>query len=111
MRLFVLAVYMGGDRNVSQFHRGTYTSHGSIKKGNRHSGILLRNTEVSNVLLETTINVYWLHQHVTTLASIYRNAKYVYPKEAIDECWEKVLLNQCMFNLQGYRSRSDVHFS
>ena len=32
-----------------QFHRGTYTSHGSIKKGNRHSEILLRDVEVSNV--------------------------------------------------------------
>jgi alpha-mannosidase len=30
----------------SQFHRGTYTSHGSIKKGNRLSEILLRDLEV-----------------------------------------------------------------
>jgi len=29
-----------------EFHRGTYTSHGSIKKGNRHSEILLRDVEV-----------------------------------------------------------------
>lgn len=29
-----------------QFHRGTYTSHGSIKKGNRKSEILLRDVEV-----------------------------------------------------------------
>jgi len=29
-----------------EFHRGTFTSHGSIKKGNRHSEILLRNAEV-----------------------------------------------------------------
>ncbi|KAF8991681.1 glycoside hydrolase family 38 protein [Cyathus striatus] len=62
-----------------EFHRGTYTSHGSIKKGNRHSEILLRDVE-----------------HITTLASLYRLQKqdYVYPKEEIDECWEKVLLNQ-----------------
>ncbi|KAG8743759.1 Glycoside hydrolase, 38 vacuolar alpha mannosidase [Ceratobasidium sp. 414] len=29
-----------------EFHRGTYTSHGSIKKGNRKSEILLRDVEV-----------------------------------------------------------------
>ncbi|KAG5717158.1 Alpha-mannosidase, partial [Termitomyces sp. T112] len=62
-----------------EFHRGTYTSHGSIKKGNRHSEILLRDVE-----------------HVATLASLYRlyNKDYVYPKQAIDDSWEKVLLNQ-----------------
>ncbi|KAJ3983926.1 glycosyl hydrolases family 38 N-terminal domain-containing protein [Lentinula detonsa] len=60
-----------------EFHRGTYTSHGSIKKGNRHSEILLRDVE-----------------HVATLASILRSTEYTYPKGKIDECWEKVLLNQ-----------------
>ncbi|KAG5635742.1 hypothetical protein H0H81_010225 [Sphagnurus paluster] len=62
-----------------EFHRGTYTSHGSIKKGNRHSEILLRDVE-----------------HVATLASIYKfnNKDYIYPKQAIDDSWEKVLLNQ-----------------
>ncbi|KAJ3559346.1 hypothetical protein NM688_g401 [Phlebia brevispora] len=62
-----------------EFHRGTYTSHGSIKKGNRKSEILLRDVE-----------------HVATLASLYRYHKdnYVYPKSTIDTCWEKVLLNQ-----------------
>ncbi|KAJ3842876.1 glycosyl hydrolases family 38 N-terminal domain-containing protein [Lentinula raphanica] len=60
-----------------EFHRGTYTSHGSIKKGNRHSEILLRDVE-----------------HVATLASIVKSAEYAYPKSQIDECWEKVLLNQ-----------------
>ncbi|KAG5338322.1 hypothetical protein C0989_007560 [Termitomyces sp. Mn162] len=51
----------------------------SIKKGNRHSEILLRDVE-----------------HVATLASLYRlyNKDYVYPKQAIDDSWEKVLLNQ-----------------
>ncbi|KAJ3503870.1 hypothetical protein NLJ89_g8237 [Agrocybe chaxingu] len=61
-----------------EFHRGTYTSHGSIKKGNRHSEILLRDVE-----------------HVATLASIYKHSgQYVYPRAKIDESWEKVLLNQ-----------------
>jgi translation initiation factor 2 alpha subunit (eIF-2alpha) len=35
-------------------------------------------------------------QHVTTLASIAKPDNYVYPREKIDESWEKVLLNQCM---------------
>ncbi|KAG6918486.1 hypothetical protein DXG01_014113 [Tephrocybe rancida] len=62
-----------------EFHRGTYTSHGSIKKGNRHSEILLRDVE-----------------HVATLASLYKlyNKDYIYPKQLIDNSWEKVLLNQ-----------------
>ncbi|KAF8147680.1 glycoside hydrolase family 38 protein [Crassisporium funariophilum] len=62
-----------------EFHRGTYTSHGSIKKGNRHSEILLRDVE-----------------QIATLASLCKNKKqdYVYPKETIDNSWEKVLLNQ-----------------
>ncbi|KAI9508062.1 glycosyl hydrolases family 38 N-terminal domain-containing protein [Russula earlei] len=60
-----------------EFHRGTYTSHGSIKKGNRKSEILLRDAE-----------------HVATLASIFKSEKYKYPKETLDDSWEKVLLNQ-----------------
>ncbi|KAI0351116.1 hypothetical protein OH77DRAFT_1506678 [Trametes cingulata] len=62
-----------------EFHRGTYTSHGSIKKGNRKSEILLRDVEV-----------------LATFASLYRFHKsdYVYPNERINDCWEKVLLNQ-----------------
>ncbi|KAF7428479.1 Glycoside hydrolase, 38 vacuolar alpha mannosidase [Pleurotus ostreatus] len=62
-----------------EFHRGTYTSHGSIKKGNRHSEILLRDVE-----------------HASTLATLLcdKSSKFVYPKSRIDECWEKVLLNQ-----------------
>ncbi|KAJ7643881.1 glycoside hydrolase family 38 protein [Roridomyces roridus] len=60
-----------------EFHRGTYTSHGSIKKGNRHSEILLRDVE-----------------HVATLASLIGGKKYVYPKQSLNDCWEKVLLNQ-----------------
>ncbi|KAJ6573329.1 glycoside hydrolase family 38 protein [Mycena sp. CBHHK59/15] len=60
-----------------EFHRGTYTSHGSIKKGNRHSEILLRDVE-----------------HVATLASLRGSKKYVYPKQTLNDSWEKVLLNQ-----------------
>ncbi|OJA11450.1 hypothetical protein AZE42_08844 [Rhizopogon vesiculosus] len=62
-----------------EFHRGTYTSHGSIKKGNRKSEILLRDVE-----------------RVATLTSLLKpeGHSYVYPKQDIDECWEKVLLNQ-----------------
>ncbi|KAJ7020033.1 glycosyl hydrolases family 38 N-terminal domain-containing protein [Mycena alexandri] len=60
-----------------EFHRGTYTSHGSIKKGNRHSEILLRDVE-----------------HVATLASLARSKKYVYPQQKLNDAWEKVLLNQ-----------------
>ncbi|CAE6482312.1 unnamed protein product [Rhizoctonia solani] len=58
-----------------EFHRGTYTSHGSIKKGNRKSEILLRDVEL-----------------VATLASL--TAGYAYPKQRIDDSWEKLLLNQ-----------------
>lgn len=57
---------------------------GSIKKGNRHSEILLRDIE-----------------HVATLASLYKT-DYAYPKEKIDDNWEKVLLNQCMFALHSF---------
>ncbi|KAH6912224.1 alpha-mannosidase [Coprinopsis sp. MPI-PUGE-AT-0042] len=62
-----------------EFHRGTYTSHGSIKKGNRHSEILMRDIEL-----------------VATLASLSPHHKnsYVYPKTDIDNNWEKLLLNQ-----------------
>ncbi|KAI0753803.1 hypothetical protein C8Q74DRAFT_1373733 [Fomes fomentarius] len=62
-----------------EFHRGTYTSHGSIKKGNRKSEILLRDVEI-----------------IATFASLFRFHKtdYVYPDEKINDCWEKVLLNQ-----------------
>ncbi|KAL0956195.1 hypothetical protein HGRIS_002352 [Hohenbuehelia grisea] len=60
-----------------EFHRGTYTSHASIKKGNRHSEILLRDVE-----------------HVATLATLLGSSDYDYPKSTIDDSWEKVLLNQ-----------------
>ncbi|KAF9516132.1 glycoside hydrolase family 38 protein [Hydnum rufescens UP504] len=59
-----------------EFHRGTYTSHGIIKKGNRKSEILLREVEL-----------------LTTLASLQKGS-YVYPKGKIDDMWENLLLNQ-----------------
>ncbi|KAF6748244.1 alpha-mannosidase [Ephemerocybe angulata] len=63
-----------------EFHRGTYTSHGSIKKGNRHSEILMRDVEL-----------------LASLASLHKHSRhdYVYPKHEIDAAWEKLLLNQC----------------
>ncbi|KAF8128024.1 glycoside hydrolase family 38 protein [Boletus edulis] len=62
-----------------EFHRGTYTSHSSIKKGNRKCEILLRDVEL-----------------LATLATLFKfeQCSYVYPKATIDDCWEKVLLNQ-----------------
>jgi len=62
-----------------EFHRGTYTSHGSIKKGNRKCEILLRDVE-----------------RLATLATLFKpeSSSFVYPKATIDDCWEKVLLNQ-----------------
>ena len=43
-------LHEGDELTRLQFHRGTYTSHGSIKKGNRKSEILLRDVEVRPVL-------------------------------------------------------------
>ncbi|SCV71207.1 BQ2448_2795 [Microbotryum intermedium] len=62
-----------------ELHRGTATSHGSIKKGNRKSEILLREVE-----------------YAATLASVWKSTKngYSYPKDTIDPLWEGVLLNQ-----------------
>lgn len=71
-----------------EFHRGTYTSHGSIKKGNRSSEILLRDAELLASLAS-------LHSAITpNLRAEQRGVDYVYPKDAIDACWEKVLCNQ-----------------
>jgi alpha-mannosidase len=50
-------------------HRGTYTSHGSIKRGNRKSENLLREIE-----------------RAATLASI-RSNSYDYPSDGLDELW------------------------
>ncbi len=59
-----------------EYHRGTYTSQASNKKYNRQSEILLHDIEfmsfLSNVLTQSNI----------------------YPKEELDNIWERVLLNQ-----------------
>lgn len=59
-----------------EYHRGTYTTHGDIKKGNRYTEILMHDIE-------------WL----ATLASI-TNDEYQYPTDEIDKCWQDVCLNQ-----------------
>lgn len=33
-------------------------------------------------------------EYLATLASLLKPEKYSYPKDTIDTCWEKVLLNQ-----------------
>lgn len=92
----------------AQFHRGTYTSHGSIKKGNRKSEVLLRDVEVRGcTLVDVALN--GTPQYVATLASLYQK-KYAYPKTKIDDSWEKVLLNQCkpIRWILFYTSRSEL---
>lgn len=59
-----------------EFHRGVYTSHGSIKQWNRRFEAFMQKLE-------------WL----TTLASI-KASGYKYPKESLDAIWEPLLLNQ-----------------
>lgn len=62
-----------------ELHRGTATSHGSIKRGNRKSEILLREVE-----------------YLSTLASTWgpSKAKFLFPKDRLDPLWHGVLLNQ-----------------
>ncbi|PWN91943.1 putative AMS1-alpha-mannosidase [Acaromyces ingoldii] len=62
-----------------EFHRGVYTSHGSIKRWNRK-------LEIAMSQLEWT----------ATLASIVEAKSYSYPKEDIDSLWESILL--CQFH-------------
>ncbi|KAA1114831.1 Glycoside hydrolase, 38 vacuolar alpha mannosidase [Puccinia graminis f. sp. tritici] len=63
-----------------EYHRGTYTSHGSIKRHNRKSEILMREIE-----------------YFATLASLFReDTGYEYPKDELDHLWEIVLL--CQFH-------------
>ncbi|TRM58025.1 glycoside hydrolase family 38 protein [Schizophyllum amplum] len=73
-----------------EFHRGTYTSHASIKRGNRHSEILMRDVEFFATLAS-------LKKVISQSGSSYTSSQgsaYEYPKESLDRCWEKVLLNQ-----------------
>ncbi|POY72711.1 hypothetical protein BMF94_4542 [Rhodotorula taiwanensis] len=67
-----------------ELHRGTATSHGSIKRHNRNTEVLLHDLEF-----------------VATLASVYgakgKSGKaYSYPKDEIDSLWEDMLL--CQFH-------------
>lgn len=39
------------------------------------------------------------NQHVATLASVFKAKEYGYPKKAIDDNWEKLLLNQCTYSV------------
>lgn len=61
-----------------EIHRATYTSHGSIKKGNRKGEILLREAE-----------------YAATMASLH-DSSYKYPKDRLDAAWEDLLL--CQFH-------------
>lgn len=79
----ILRVTDGGQRLPTwqgdlylEFHRGVYTSHGSIKRWNRKLEIKLHNVE-------------W----AATLASL-ANPAYQYPKKVLDELWEGLLFNQ-----------------
>lgn len=56
-----------------ELHRGTATSHGSIKKGNRKSEILLREIEYAATLASTGPST---------------KGKYTYPKDQLDPLWE-----------------------
>lgn len=60
-----------------EFHRGVFTSHGSIKRWNRKLEILMHNLE-------------W----TATLASIQSSSSYKFPKKEIDSLWEPLLTNQ-----------------
>ncbi|TKA51106.1 hypothetical protein B0A53_05892 [Rhodotorula sp. CCFEE 5036] len=67
-----------------ELHRGTATSHGSIKRHNRKTEVLLHDLEL-----------------VATLASLYSSKSdaakaYSYPKDEIDSLWEDMLL--CQFH-------------
>ena len=61
-----------------EVHRATYTSHGSIKRGNRKNEILLREAE-----------------YAATMASL-ADPDYEYPKKRFDAAWEDLLL--CQFH-------------
>lgn len=83
--------------SISFFVAPSANSHmtGSIKKGNRHGEILLRDVEVREMPISRLLVNTRPYQHVATLASIYKQGEYVYPKGKIDVSWEKILLNQC----------------
>ncbi|KDN44275.1 glycoside hydrolase family 38 protein [Tilletiaria anomala UBC 951] len=70
-----------------EFHRGVFTSHGSIKRWNRKLEILLHNVE-------------W----TCTLASV-QDASFKYQKDELDALWEMLLFNQFHDILPG----SSIH--
>lgn len=59
-----------------EFHRGTYTSEGFVKKSNRMSEVFLHDLE-----------------YLATMASL-QFPEYQYPKQQLDHIWEFTLLNQ-----------------
>lgn len=60
-----------------ELHRGTYTTHALIKKGNRDSELMLQFVEF-----------------IYTVLAVVSKGKVVYPRAGIDRCWKLVLLNQ-----------------
>lgn len=61
-----------------EYHRGTYTSVGSIKRANRKNELLLRDAELLSVMA----------------AGLDGGSLADYPAEALEECWKLLLLNQ-----------------
>lgn len=77
-----------------EYHRGTYTSQGEIKRSNRKSEILFHNAE-------------WLSSMADVLVSVDN-----YPLEELKTGWEKILLNQFHDILPGSSIRQvyeDTH--
>lgn len=62
-----------------ELHRGTYTTQANNKRNNRMSEIMLHDIEL-----------------LATLATVKKASRYKYPKEDIDDMWEKTLL--CQFH-------------
>ncbi|KAI8817665.1 glycosyl hydrolases family 38 N-terminal domain-containing protein [Fimicolochytrium jonesii] len=60
-----------------ELHRGTYTTHALIKKGNRKGELLLRQVEILGALASTT-----------------SGTGYTYEKPELDRLWKLLLLNQ-----------------
>ncbi|BGP23098.1 Glycoside hydrolase, 38 vacuolar alpha mannosidase [Rhodotorula toruloides] len=67
-----------------ELHRGTATSHGSIKRHNRKAEVLLHDLEFA-ATLATVFN-----------AQVRSDKAYAYPKDEIDRLWEDTLL--CQFH-------------
>ncbi|KAJ3097372.1 Glycoside hydrolase, 38 vacuolar alpha mannosidase [Phlyctochytrium planicorne] len=61
-----------------ELHRGTYTSHGIIKRYNRKMEYLLREVELLS----------------TVASNVSKDKSFVYPKAELDRCWKLILLNQ-----------------